>query len=143
MAIKFLTLSRKVVMAIGWLAILKAVPWAEVARKAPEIADSAKKLWSTVARKSPQPPLEMRTVYASDEDEVSALKNRLAKVETANAEFHNQMLTTSELIKALAEQNTQLIDNVELNRKRITKLTYLIIVIGIIALYCLVKIIKS
>ena len=130
-------------MAIGWLAILKAVPWAEVARKAPEIADSAKKLWGSVARKSPQPELEMRTVYASDDEDVSALKNRLVKVEAANAELHSQMLTTSELIKALAEQNTQLIDNVEFNRKRITKLSYLIIVIGIIALYCLVKIINS
>ena len=130
-------------MAIGWLAILKAVPWAEVARKAPEIAESAKKLWGNVARKSPQPELEMRTVYASDDEDVSALKNRLVKVEAANAELHSQMLTTSELIKALAEQNTQLIDNVELNRKRITKLSYLIIVIGIIALYCLVKIINS
>ena len=130
-------------MAIGWLAILKAVPWAEVARKAPEIADSAKKLWTTVARKSPQPELEMRTVYASDDEDVSALRNRLAKVEAANAELHNQMLTTSELIKALAEQNTQLIDNVELNRKRITKLTYLTIVIGIVALYCLAKLISN
>ena len=130
-------------MAIGWLAILKAVPWAEVARKAPEIADSAKKLWTTVARKSPQPELEMRTVYASDDEDGNALKNRLAKVEAANAELHNQMLTTSELIKALAEQNTQLIDNVELNRKRITKLTYLTIVIGIIALYCLAKLISN
>ena len=130
-------------MAIGWLAILKAVPWAEVARKAPEIAESAKKLWGNVARKSPQPELEMRTVYASDDEDVSALKNRLVKVEAANAELHSQMLTTSELIKALAEQNTQLIDNVEFNRKRITKLSYLIIVIGIIALYCLVKIINS
>ena len=130
-------------MAIGWLAILKAVPWAEVARKAPEIADSAKKLWTTVARKSPHPELEMRTIFASDDEDANALKNRLAKVEAANAELHNQMLTTSELIKALAEQNTQLIDNVELNRKRITKLTYLTIVIGIIALYCLAKLISN
>lgn len=130
-------------MAIGWLAILKAVPWGEVAKKAPEIAESAKKLWSTVARKSPQPELEMRTVFASEDEDVNSLKNRLTKVEAANAELHNQMLTTSELIKALAEQNAQLINNVELNRKRIARLTIFTIVFGLVALYCLVKILLS
>jgi hypothetical protein len=35
-----------------------------VARKAPEIAESAKKLWSRVARKSTQPDLEMRMVLS-------------------------------------------------------------------------------
>jgi hypothetical protein len=31
-------------MAIGCMAILNVVPWCEVARKAPEIAESAKKI---------------------------------------------------------------------------------------------------
>jgi hypothetical protein len=39
------------------MAILNLVPCGEVARKAPEIAESAKKLWSRVARKSTQPDL--------------------------------------------------------------------------------------
>jgi hypothetical protein len=128
-------------MAIGWVALLKAVPWGEVARKAPEIAESAKKLWSTVARKPPQPELEMRTVFASDDEDVSSLKQRLAKVEATNAELHNQMLTTSELIKALADQNTQLINRIELNRIRTIRLAAFAIVIGLIAAYCLYKII--
>ena len=35
-------------MPIGWLALLKAVPWGEVAKNSPEIAENAKKLWGTV-----------------------------------------------------------------------------------------------
>ncbi|MES2546913.1 MAG: hypothetical protein V4575_04345 [Pseudomonadota bacterium] len=127
-------------MAIGWLALLKAVPWAEVVRKAPEIAESAKKLWGTVARKSPHQESEVRTVFTSKDQELNWLKDRLDSVETANSELHNQMLTTSELIKALADQNAQLIKSVELNRIRIIRLSIITSVIGVIALYCVATI---
>ncbi len=130
-------------MAIGWLALLKAVPWAEVARRAPEIAESAKKLWSTVARKPPPPEIELRTVYANDDEDVSALKNRLIQVEASHAELHNQMLTTTELIKALADQNAQLVKNIELNRIRIIRLAAFTVIFGLIAAYCLAKIILN
>ena len=39
-------------MPIGWLAILKNVPWTEVIRNAPAVAEGAKKLWKTVGKKS-------------------------------------------------------------------------------------------
>ena len=126
-------------MAIGWMALLKAVPWGEVARKAPEIAESAKKLWSTVARKPAQTELEVHTAFASEHEDVSWLKQRLATIEAANVDLHNQMLATTELIKALAEQNTQLVKNIELNRIRTIRLAAFSVVIGLIALYCLAK----
>ena len=53
------------------------------------------------------------------------------------------MLTTSEIIKALADQNTQLIKSIELFRKRILKLAGFTIVIGIIAMYCFATILLS
>lgn len=95
------------------MAILNVVLWGEVARKAPEIAERAKKLWSSVARKSTQPDLEMRMVPSYDEEDVNALKNRLIKVEAVSSELYKKMLTTSELVKALAEQSTQLINAIE------------------------------
>lgn len=33
-------------MAIGWLTILKSVPWAEVISNAPKVAEGARKLWN-------------------------------------------------------------------------------------------------
>lgn len=130
-------------MAIGWLALLKAVPWGEVVRNAPEIAENAKKLWGTVARKSPKQELEVRNVFTSEDQELNWLKERLITIEATYSELHNQMLTTSELIKALADQNTQLIKSIELNRIRILRLAAISIFIGLIAVYCFASIILS
>ena len=109
-------------MAIGWLALLKAVPWADVAKKAPEVAESARKLWNTIAKKSPKPNLEFRaehTGFTSNDQEIDWLKERLAATDAAYSDLQGQMLSSAELIKALAEQNTHLISRVELNRKHI------------------------
>ena len=132
-------------MAIGWLAILTAVPWAEVVKKAPEVAESAKKLWNTLAKKYPKSESEVRTertVFTSKDQEISWLKERLTATEAAQADLHDQMLTSSELIKALADHNTELIKRIELNRKHILKLTALAIFIGFIAVYCFILIIS-
>ena len=130
-------------MAIGWLALLKAVPWGEVVRNAPEIAENAKKLWGTVARKSPKQELEVRNAFTSEDQEINWLKERLITIEATYSELHNQMLTISELIKALADQNTQLIKSIELNRIRILRLAAISIFIGLIAAYCFVTILLS
>jgi hypothetical protein len=139
----FRWLIRKVVMAIGWLALLKVVPWREVAKNAPVIAENAKKLWGAVARKTPKQEVEIPIEFASKDQEITWLKEKLNTLEVANADLHNQMLTSSELMKDLADQNTQLINRIELNRIRILRLVVVTIVIGIIAVYCLVKILLS
>ena len=38
-------------MAIGWLSVLKSVPWEEVISNAPKVAEGAKKLWKSVSHK--------------------------------------------------------------------------------------------
>jgi hypothetical protein len=130
-------------MAIGWLALLKAVPWGEVARNAPVIAENAKKLWGSVARKSPKQEVEVPIVFTSEDEEINWLKEKLNTLEAANADLHNQMLKSAELMKTLADQNTQLINRIELNRIRILRLIAATIIIGIIALYCFGTILLS
>jgi hypothetical protein len=59
-------------------------------------------------------------VPPSPEGEViAALQARVAAAETAASDLHGQMLASSELIQALAEQNTQLIGRVETLRVRL------------------------
>ena len=127
-------------MAIAWLALLKVVPWLEVARKAPEIAENAKKLWGTVANKSPKSELVVvneHAVLGSNDQEIGWLKQKLVVIESANAELRSQMLTSAELIKSLANQNAALVRKVEINRIRLLRLAAFTIIIGIIAIYCL------
>ena len=124
-------------MAIGWLAVLRLLPWTDIIRNAPLVADGAKKLWSAVAKKSstpeqaanensqPAPSLEGLTL--------ASLHMQLSALEAQVADLHTQMLASSELIKALAEQNAQLIKHVEANRIRVLWLTAATVVLGISA----------
>lgn len=106
-------------MAIGWLSVLKAVPWTEVITNAPKVADGAKKLWNSVGKKA-TPPTGAAPSCAPDTGatQISELEARLAAMEAAASELHAQMLASSEVIKALAEQNAQLISGVEAIRVR-------------------------
>ena len=107
-------------MAIGWLTVLKAVPWTEVISNAPKITDGAKKLWKSVARKPQSAEPAAATEVAPGMPSSAEWAQRLAGNEAKLAELHGQMLASAEIIKALSEQNTQLIQRVEQNRKRTT-----------------------
>ena len=106
-------------MAIGWLTVLKMVPWTDVISNAPKVADGAKKLWGSVGKKSPvigAPLSEAEPDRTPDAPSVTKLTTRIGELEAATGELHSQMLASSELITTLAEQNTQLIQRVERHR---------------------------
>lgn len=128
-------------MAIGWLAILKTVPWTDVVRNAPQIADGARKLWGAIATKPTSAEIELEAdqfIHSSETHTIDSLQKRLAVVESAWSDLHNQMLASSELIKALAEQNTQLVKKIELNRIRTLQLAGLTVCIAVIAIFNLI-----
>ncbi len=106
-------------MAISWLTVIKMVPWTDVIANAPKVAEGARKLWGSVARKDASTTIVARKTAASGGPvDTAALQAQVASLEAAVAELHEQMRTSSELIKALAEQNTQLVARIEANRRR-------------------------
>jgi hypothetical protein len=111
-------------MAIGWLSVLKMVPWGDVIESAPKVAVGAKKLWNSVGKKS----VDASAASASPGDQVeadaplAALQSQVLELQVAVADLHQQMLESSALIGSLAEQNTQLIQRMELMRKRMLAL---------------------
>jgi hypothetical protein len=124
-------------MAIGWLTVLKMVPWGDVIENAPKVAQGAKKLWSTVGKKPvPQAnPVSAQVVpgqgpTGGQEAMLAALQAQVADLQVTTADLHQQMLQSSALIQSLAEQNTQLIGRVELNRKRTLVLFVLLLVLA-------------
>lgn len=126
-------------MAIGWLTLLKSVPWTDVISNAPKIADGAKKLWGAVAKKSqdlPDPIVQV-SPNLGPEGAHAQLGERIEALEAATTNLHGQMLESSELIKALAEQNAQLIRHAELSRVRIAWLATAIAILGVIAVVSL------
>lgn len=110
-------------MAIGWLTVLQAVPWSDVISNAPKVAEGAKKLWSTVSKKSATPtPAAANSTTATASPPAQALavlESRVAALEASAAQAHEQLVASSELIKALAEQNAQLIQRIDISRVRL------------------------
>ena len=128
-------------MAIGWLAILQMVPWSDVIKNALKVADGAKKLWNTVGKKPPPvrpadtgTSLQLSPVYRI----IAALQADVLALDSATHELHEQMLASSELIKALAEQNTQLIRRAEVNRVRLLQLAGVTVVVAVVAVIGLI-----
>ena len=104
-------------MAIGWLTVLKMVPWTDVISNAPKVAEGAKKLWGSVGKKPAAPVIApIDAGVPAEAPSVIKLAARVAALEEASRELHSQMLASSELITTLAEQNAQLIQRIERNR---------------------------
>ena len=128
-------------MAIGWLTVLKSVPWTEVIVNAPKVADGAKKLWNSVGKKAPMPqgasaegstPSSVPS-SAPQAEALVQIHERLAALEVAAARLDEQMRASSEVIKSLAEQNAQLIRGIEANRIRLRWTVGAVAVLGVVA----------
>lgn len=131
-------------MAIGWLTVLQSVPWTDVVRNAPKVATGAKKLWNTVRTTpspSAKPAIDAQAALSPDAQAVSALALRIGELETAAADLQNEMVASSELIKALAEQNTQLILRIESMRIRLGWLAAALAIAGLVATASMILII--
>lgn len=110
-------------MAVGTiLTVLSKIPWGQVVENAPKIADGAAKLWNTVAHRRKQDPRHSEQSTAAPDEhpsESDVLKARVLTLEDGVKCLYDQMQASSELIKALAEQNAQLVQRVELIRTRL------------------------
>jgi len=116
-------------MALGWLTLLKHVPWSDVIANAPAVADGAKKLWNAAARRPADAQGSEPAVpgaQASDADKLESLRDEVARLEAA-------MLASSELINALAGQNAELVKRVESHRVRLVWLSVAVAVTSVLA----------
>ncbi|TAL14775.1 MAG: hypothetical protein EPO01_19200 [Aquabacterium sp.] len=115
-------------MAIGWMTVLKAVPWTDVINNAPRIADGAKKLWKAASAKKDAPS----TGQGGALQELPA-QARLAALEATVRDLQAELLASSALIRELADQNTQLVRQAEISRVRTTQLTAVAAVSSVLA----------
>jgi peptidoglycan hydrolase CwlO-like protein len=119
-------------MAMGWLSVLKMVPWGDVIESAPKVAVGAKKLWNSVGKKSGSASDASANpdTLAEADTPMAALQTQVQDLQAAVADLHQQMLESSALIGSLAEQNTQLIARVEVNRRRVLALAVALVVLA-------------
>jgi len=106
------------------LTVLSHIPWGQVVENAPKVADGASRLWSSVTgMRTKSPPVDDAAAFAGtvSSGDTEALRTRIEALEENVRNLSEQMQASSELIKALADQNTQLVQRVELNRVRLVR----------------------
>ncbi|HAV75009.1 MAG TPA: hypothetical protein DCX50_08565 [Limnobacter sp.] len=112
-------------MAAGWVTVLQMVPWGEVIKNAPKVADGAVKLWNSVSKKRVDGETDSDVtdvMLATDMATVEKLEHRLHSAEQTITDLQAQVVQSAGVIKELASQNTQLVAQIESNRKAVTVL---------------------
>ncbi|WP_295538919.1 hypothetical protein [uncultured Pseudacidovorax sp.] len=114
-------------MAAGTLfTVLANIPWGQVVENAPKVAEGAAKLWSSVTRRRQSAEQaeasEATTPPGRPLTEAEQLRQQVQRLEASVRDIEAQMQASTELIKSLAEQNTQLVAGIELNRRRLQRM---------------------
>lgn len=128
-------------MATGFLSLLRLVPWGEVIRTAPKVAEGAKKLWDNVSGKpaAVPPPVDdpVQSKLQAEAHAIARLQSELKATEAAVSELQAQMLAATQLINDLADQNAQLVRHAETQRVRLVWLSVATAVLGVAAVAAL------
>ena len=82
----------------------------------------------------PYPFPDVEPTVSSEPQTLATLEARIVRLEKVTSDMHRQILASSELIKALADQNTQLVRRIETNRVRVIWLSVALVVVAILAL---------
>jgi hypothetical protein len=102
----------------GWITAFKVIPWGDLIAAAPTVVKGARQLWSTV-KKQEAPQLAGRDVQSGQQ----ALESQID-------ELRRELTAASELVTRLAEQNSRLVEAVEVLRVRTRVLLVLMVILG-------------
>ncbi len=115
------------------LKVASQIPWDKVIELAPSVAERAGTLWNTIRSKNKRISVDESMVYSSQSTELSEsdlLKARLDRLEERVESLEEQIQASSGLIKTLAEQNTSLVQRIELHRIRLIRQSLLFAGVG-------------
>lgn len=119
-------------MAAGTIiTVLSNVPWGQVIDAAPKVAEGATKLWDAVTRRKKNDaelePQAGASATGGDlpDDSFQRLRADVQVLQASVGELREELLSATGLIKELADQNTVLVQRVELHRRRLALVSYL------------------
>ncbi len=106
------------------LKVASQIPWDKVIELAPSVAERAGTLWKSIKGKNKRQSVEESLVYSSYSTELSEsdlLKARLERLEERAGSLEEQIQASAGLLKTLAEQNSSLVQRIELHRIRLLR----------------------
>ena len=118
-------------MAAGWVAALKLVPWGDVIEATPQILQAARKLLGTTQKGNAEAAADALEGAGSEPAipvalQLQHLRDRVARLEQEQQE-------SAALIQSLAEQHAQVVQAVEVQRRRQQWLT---VAVSMLAVAC-------
>lgn len=121
-------------MATNWKDAFKSIRWARVREVAPAIADAAAKLWKRVAgQKAPAGTPQLlpgAKVYSSD-PAIAAVEKQVHALEMRAERLREDIVTSSEIIDKLAEQQSELVQAVDALRGRTRALMFACVLLAV------------
>ncbi len=115
------------------LKVASQIPWDKVIELAPSVAEKAGTLWNSIRSKNKRISVDESMVYSSYGTELSEsdlLKARLDRLEARVESLEEQIQASAGLLKTLAEQNTSLVQRIELHRIRLIRQSLLFAGVG-------------
>lgn len=104
-------------MALNWITAFKIIPWKDVIAAAPTVARTARDLWRGIGKTR-----SAETVAGSDDRAAGGaaptLEEEIRSLRAELAETRAQLLSSSEVLRSLAEQDEKLIGAIEVLRVR-------------------------
>ena len=110
------------------LKVASQIPWDKVIERAPSVAEKAGALWKSIRSKNKPHAVDESMVYSSYSTELSEsdlLKVRLERLEERVGSLEEEIQASAGLLKTLAEQNTLLVQRIELHQTRLIRLSFL------------------
>lgn len=127
-------------MATGLITVLSNVPWSDVIRHAPQVAEGARKLWDRARGKPPvaEVPAAPTPAVTPEQQALAALEVRTVALQAAVADLQSQMTESAKLIQELADLNEQMIKHVQAQDRRLRWLGVATAALGLVAVAALV-----
>lgn len=129
-------------MAIPWLVALKVIPWGDVIEHAPKVLNAARQLLDKQRQQRPAveaPPVapqgDVIEMPGPTPPEVRELQQRLAATREDVARLQQTQDQITQTLADLAEQNTRLVQAVEVLRKRTRLLMGAVVVLVVVGLW--------
>lgn len=111
-------------MALPWLTLIKAVPWADVIEHAPTVLSGAQKLWQRLpGRGQPSPsvaPVATPAVADAGQSlsaQVAELRASVVAAEQQLQELQALLSDSNALIRDMAEQQARMLAQMEAHRR--------------------------
>jgi hypothetical protein len=127
-------------MALPWLTLIKAVPWADVIEHAPTLISGAQKLWQRLpGRGQPSPSVPVATPAVADagqslSSQVAELRASVVAAEQQLQELQARLSDSNALIRDMAEQQARMLAQIDVHRRALRWVSGLMAVAWVLAL---------